>query len=263
MINDNMLSMKKQLYLFYLQVTFIFLSCFLNAQDGYQRPEHIEIEIWNAVEPKLIPFDHPVKKKLDKIFSKPHVNHDITTLHAAGFSFYEIRNPVHTIVAKHPKIKGHIIKLYTDIQLERDEWVYWLQRIQGAELIAEAIVNKGYENIFSVPKKWIYLLPNTNGDPERKNFILVAEKMYLIDYEENRLKWLNKLSHEWVYAIYDMLQTLGLYDSVYIDNLAFTKNKKLCFVDTEHYLKWPVPFQKLNRRFSNEMQVYWKELTQQ
>lgn len=32
-------------------------------------------------------------------------------------------------------------------------------------------------------------------------------------------------------------------------------------IDTEYHHKWPVPFQRLTRAFSSEMQDYWKKIT--
>lgn len=228
----------------------------------YERPEHISAIVWQAVEPKLLPYGHPIKSKLDKIFKKNGVLHDVTTLDAAGFFLLPVNNPAHTLVAKHPKIKGYVFKLFTDIQVERNEWEYWLQRIQGAELIAEAIQKNDLGGYFKVPKKWIYLIPS-NIEPEEKTFLLVAEDMKIVDHKKNRSLWKNQVTTDLLDALYFLFESVGLLDSVYIDNIPFSKDKKIAFIDTEHTLKWPVPYHKLNGRLSPEMSSYWIQLTRQ
>lgn len=248
--------MKKLFFLFVI-------ICNIHAgASEYVKPAHISEEVWAETEPKLIPFNHPAKKKLDKIFSKASVLDNMVNLHKAGFEFIEVRNPVHTLIGKHTQLKGYIVKLFTNMQQERKEWLYWLRRIKGAELIAEAIEEKGYGHMMKVPKKWLYLI-EANHDPDKKTFVLVAEDMKLFDDKVNKKLWKNRMTHELLFAIYDMMESLGLYDSNYIDNIPFSKDFRIAFIDTEHYLDWPIAYRKLNLRLSDEIREYWLQITGQ
>ena len=53
----------------------------------------------------------------------------------------------------------------------------------------------------------------------------------------------------------------GLKDSVFPDNIPFTKDGKMAFIDTEHHHLWPVDYYRLERYLSPEMKTYWKNLT--
>lgn len=229
---------------------------------SYKRPDHIPIEVWEQVESKLLPIDHPIKRKLDKIFSIPGVNKNAKSLISAGFRFPPIRTKLNAVVAKHPKLKGFRIKTFTDEQPYPNEWTNWLNRIRGAELIAEMIESRGYHSTFKTPQKWMYLIPNQKENSTGRSFLLVVEDMKLNDNEANKKSWRKNVSVETLDALHDLIETLGLIDSVYIDNIPFSIDGKIAFIDTEHFLKWPVPYYKLNKRLSNKNRSYWTSLTQ-
>lgn len=228
----------------------------------YKRPDHISIDVWETVETKLLPDDHPAKPILDKIFSKPDINKNGMTLIKAGFRYPPVRSKLNAVVATHPKLKGHLIKTFTDEQPYVNEWSKWLDRIRGAELISEMIKSKEYHHIFKAPKKWIYLIPHRSDHATGKSFLLVVEDMKLEDFEKNKKHWKKKIKKGTLDALHDLLDTLGLVDSVFIDNIPFSRDGKIAFIDTEHSLKWPVPYHKLNMRLSEKNRTYWIKLTQ-
>ena len=237
----------------------LLVICFHVESVEYQRPSTISEGVWDLIEPHLLPMDHPVKKKLDKIFSKPGVNTNGQTLYKAGFRFYPFRGPYQAQISWHPKIKGYYFKGASDSQPIQEEWWSMLARIDGASLIRQEIEDQGYESMFKVPKKWIYLYPDTCS----RHFLLVAEDMRTVSREHNEQLWKKKITPEILDALFILITTLGLKDSVYIDNIPFGKNRKIAFIDTEHTLKWPIAYEILNKRLSPKNLEHWKALTGQ
>lgn len=221
-------------------------------------------DIWQAVEPYFLPESHPIKPVLDQIFHSPEVTLDGVHLAKAGFTHITPGKYSKTIVTRHPKLRGYLIKLYTDDQFEIEDWSHWKNRVVGANLIREAIAAHGYENIMAVPHKWIYPLPSQFFPPQgttRKQFVLIVEDMHILSSKESRKKWKsNKLPHNTLDAVYIMLTELGLWDSVYAFNMPFTKEGKIAFIDTEFYHGWPVHLSRLKQYLSKDNAAYWDSL---
>ena len=169
------------------------------------------------------------------------------------------RTPSNALIARHDKLKGFLVKIYLDNQPIDEEWHQWLKRIHSANMIRNLIEKREYGHLFKAPRKWIYLIPNRS----KRCTLLIVEDMQLVPYDTNLKMWKKAITPEHLDSLYDLLQSLGLLDSVYVDNAAFSKDKKISFVDTEHSLLWPVPFWKLNGRLSPAMKTYWKGITGQ
>lgn len=225
--------------------------------SDYKVPRRIPKAEWKEVAPRLLPEDHPIKKRLDRILAKSRVMRNQITFIQSGFDFYKPRTKSNAIVAKHRKLKGYVIKAFLEDQPVESEWHNWLDRAKGAELAAEVIEKKGYHGHLKAPKKWIYMLPN----PKDRLCILVCEDMDVLKHHKNEKAWKRDMTKAKLDALYDVLETAGLFDSVYIDNTPFCKDGKLAFVDTEHHSKWPVRYDKLDGRLSGGMSKYWQSIT--
>lgn len=245
-------------------ILFFCLACTLEIHaQPFQKSQYIDEARWIEVQPYLLPENHPVKSKLDSIFSKSRATSSIDTFSRAGFDYMDLRKWDNVIVAWHQKLKGYIIKAYLDDQIGINDHLAFMTRINGAEAIRDAITAFGYENYFKVPKKWLYMLPD---DPpvlpglQRKMFILVEEDMNLVSSSSNSRMWQKNSSKNFLKALFTLLQTLGLKDSVYITNIPFAKDGKVAFIDTEHHHSWPVKFSRLAKFLNPDMQVYWWSL---
>lgn len=221
----------------------------------------------SIVAPYLLPEGHPVISKLDRIFAKKRPIHDLRTLRAAGFKFYEREKWDQIIVAKHPKLKGYLLKLYTDSQIGVPDWPMWIQRIEGARLIQHIIDQHGYQHLFKTPQKWIYPIPvgsNAAPDTDEKHFILVVEDMHLLDSFTIRGLWATQeyMSEERLAALHTILREGGLIDSVFVDNVPITEDTRMAFIDTEHYNKGPVDFMRLLRFLHPARQSLWRKLVE-
>lgn len=241
----------------------------------YQRHHSIPEEIWNEAEPHFLPKDHPIKNRLDALFSKTRLLASYETLKQAGFRIHISKSELDVVF--HPDLKGYIIKFYLDTHENlpyfnklnlTDKYIsevrLWLLRIAGVARIKEILDKHHYHHLIKVPKKWIYPLPLTpeSKDVFSKYFVLVEEDMNLVNDEENKRRYREEMTPELLKALYTVLKEGVLYDSVYINNNPFSTDGKIAFIDTEEYDRKPVPFEKLLPHLSTEMQVYWKKLMQ-
>lgn len=234
-------------------------------QGRYVKSPFVSDEGWNAVQPYLIPENHPIKAELDTIFSASRVTRDRESMAAAGFELTETQG-LHIVACKHKQLKGYVIKMYTDLNSIEEDWKKWVNRVEGARLIKGAIEKFGYKNIFKVAKKWIYPLPLDPSPPDgpnyhRKNFVLVVKDMKLLDHKTNHKKYRNEADHRLLKKIYKITELLGLSDTPRANNLAWNKEGKLVFVDTETFHKWPVNYHPLVEFLSKYNRARWKEIT--
>ena len=254
-----------------LFISFCLLGFHLKAEP-YTKSPFITDSVWKQVEPYLLPEEHPLKPKLDALFlealaSGVHPLADPHSLHKAGFKF-KLRDQKFMIVASHPDLKGHLVKVYLDEHsFKEGEWSLWIRRILGAKRIQASIEAHGYEYLLKVPKKWIYALPEKTIAPPSPNrfprhFILVVENMQVVSHGKNIAKYRFMMNEELLEALFIVLHENQLFDSMYLDNIPFSKDHKVAFIDTEHYgaAKKPMPYDQMLPRLSPKMQLFWRQL---
>lgn len=227
----------------------------------------VHVDLWRTLEPYFLPIDHPAKAKLDRLFESQRVTLSKDTFEAAGLGKIQERQPTNIVVGKTPKITGIVIKAFLDTQPALPEWDNWLRRILGAQSIRQCIKRHGYTK-FKAPRKWIYPLPVLPAPPlhplyNRKNFILVVEDMRILSYQDNLDAYRHRMTKELLDQLYTILTEEGLIDSVYPDNIPFTKDGYIAFIDTEHHHKAPIKYDRLKSYFSPAMQTYWQKLIDQ
>lgn len=242
------------------------MVCPLAGEAARNYPDYVSEEVWRAVTPYLIPEEHPIKKKLDAIFSKQRAIGDLKSLKRAGFQDNQPQPCSKIIVTTHKSIKGYIFKLYLDTQPYHHatpEYLCWMRRIQGAELIRREIEKQGWQFFFKVPHKWIYPLPpspTASKEQLQKNFILVAEDMDILDNKENAIKWSSTEVTEYqLDMLYHLVSTLGLLDSCRIKNIPFSHDGKIAFVDTQSSHHWPVHYKNLTPKLHPSLRSYWQK----
>lgn len=220
----------------------------------------------NLINPHLIPSNSPAKIFLDKIFGKKHLTYSKDSLEKAGFKCSKNPKWNNIIIAKHPGLSGYVLKLFTDDQPEVNELENFLRRIEGSKIVNEAIEKLGYQKFFKTPRKWIYSLPETDDVAENpKKFILVAQDMRILSTTKNNKRWrsAHAVTPKKLEMLYNILEETGLHDSVYIDNIPFSTDGKIAFIDTEHYQHWPIHYSILTQFLDRKMQQYWQELVYQ
>lgn len=231
----------------------------IESEEVYEQNPYVDPKIWNRLKPHFLPADHPIKRKLDKIFSK-RVSRSQKTLEDAGFKEPYQRPSSKIIVTTHPELKEYIIKLYPDCYHYSKATNKLMDRITGAVAIRAAIKKHKYGKIFKVPKKWIYPLPvdeSLASDSDRKDFILVAEDMHILPRKENYKVWKSsKMTKEKMNAVFTMIQELGLVDSDRAFNIPFCEDGKIAFIDTEHHHKGRAKFEAMMKYLSHDMRKY-------
>ena len=235
---------------------------------GYAKPSHMSKELWKKMQPYFLPENHPWKSKIDRIFSASRASKNSHELLKAGFRG-RVTSVRKIFAGVHPDLADCFFKIYADSEVTSryTEWQKWLDRIRGRNNVLKVIKNRGFEKWFSVPDKWVYPLPEKPSAPSPssryrpKDFILVATNQRPYDHHENEKLWRNKITHEMLDALYIVLDEAGMWDSMFIFNIPFSKiDGKICFVDTEYSHKWPLRFEKLLRYLSTDNKKYWEYL---
>lgn len=248
-----------------LVMSFIFLAS--NHVVASSPTPLVSEAVWEKVKDHMMPDDHPIKRKLDEIFSSSRALCTMNSMIKAGFDYAIPQHHTHIIVTRHPRLKGYVIKAYLDMQkyhLHKPEHFFWVKRVIGANLIRKAIKAHGYEHLLKVPKKWIYLLPDKPSPPSkylRKMFILVEEDMNIYDDMTNKSLWGSKsVTKELLKAVYTITTEFGFFDCAKPANCPFSKDGRVAFVDTQTYYKKRVKYKKLTPFLSAPMRTYWKKL---
>jgi hypothetical protein len=243
-----------------------FCSLGICSAEPYVKNPFVKDSTWENVQPYLLPADHPVKPILDKLFSLRRVTTSHQAMKELGFSYKPPRTNQHLTAAKHPKLKGYLIKIFLDTQdLKGREQDIWMHRIQGAQVIEKSIQAHHYEHLMKVPKKWIYPLPgqpSSQAGAYRQNFILVVEDMDIYKYRKNKEQYLKSMTKEMIDALYIIIAENLLIDSIYIDNIPFSTDGRIAFIDTEHFLtkRESLKLHRLGKHFSPIMRQYWRKL---
>jgi hypothetical protein len=219
---------------------------------AYDYNPAIETEVWLSLEPYFLPEDHPIKEKLDLFFQKKKPLQSFKTFKAAGFQKAKLRKATNIIVGKHPLFRGCLFKVYLESQPVEKEWENWTKRIEGANKIRACIKKHQYTR-FTVPQKWIYPLPSYSS--QKRHFVLIVEEMPILPHQDN-LKKFRTIGEDHLDQLFCIILEAGLLDSVYPDNIPFTMNGKIAFIDTEHFgfLPEEIPFKKLLPYLSSEAQ---------
>lgn len=232
----------------------------------YEKGPYISDEAWEAAKPYLLAENHPIRPKLDRIFSKRRVMYSSGSFKASGFKRSHQGRVSHILASGHPHLEGFFVKGFPDTDLAiTNDWKKLIHRIVGANCVRECIANHGWEKKFKVPQKWLYPLPSEPSPPEsskvlRKTFVLIAEDMRILEHEKNNKLYKHKMDKKTIDMLFTILQEVGLYDSVYPFNVPFCKDGRLAFIDTEHHHRWPVAFHRFTKYFSKSAAQYWEKL---
>lgn len=251
-----------------LSIFKIFLFVICVGVSSVEARNKLSNRVYERVEPYQLPVDHPIKAKLEDIFSRSRAIVNEQTLIDAGFINPKARKWTHVVVTSHPELPGYIIKTYLDSQRyfkQIKEYEHWIARIEGARAIQNMLDNKGWNAFFKVPKKWIYTLPKEPAAPQGlqiKHFILVEEDMQILNKTDNIKAWKGDgITKEKLQMLYQIIEELGLNDCPKISNAPLSQDGRIAFIDTESSQEWPIHYERLTDNLAESLQEYWKELT--
>lgn len=223
----------------------------------------------HAVGPHLLPYDHPIREKLDLIFHRTRATKDINSLVEAGFTVLKQKSRSFIVVATHPDVPGYLFKLHLDSELRlkrgKPGWYWFSQRVIGAKAIGKLIAKKKLD-LVKCPKKWIYPLPfypeaPTGDGYTRKNIVLVAEYIPLLSKGPNLEAFKTQITRQHLDQICYVLQKCGG-NSIRPDNIPFDKKGHCCFIDTE-YPGAKTRWSEFNKFLNPEMESYWRIISGQ
>ncbi|CAF23898.1 hypothetical protein [Candidatus Protochlamydia amoebophila] len=200
-------------------------------------------------------------KSFEKQFMEGICQPDLLTT----YGFEILKNHYLRTVVKHPAIPGYIFKIACQGHIPHEtHYNEWTMRITGSQTIEASIKAFNFEDIFSVPKKWLYPLPKSNSLNETW-YILIAEDMYPLFDKENVKQW-KQMDASTLDKIFKMVCHLKLWDT-HFQNLVFTETGKLAFVDTKHWGTYKPLFasnewlwNRIYPALNTEMQAYWLSL---
>ena len=243
------------------------LILFAHTLGAYEKPHGLDEEFWNVSQDYLFPENHQLFNKLDTIFRKRRVTLSLDSLDKSGFTHIKQQPFTKMTTAVHKKLPGLFFKIYLDPQKPykgKPEYEHWQSRIHGSQIIKKMIVKNGWEDIFTVPKKWMFPLPLKPEAPspfKGVSFILVEEDMNLVSFKKNLRMWKSPLiTTEVLDRLFILLTTLGLADCITPKNLPFSQDGKIAFIDTQTSMQFPVNPKRLSKYLSDDMQVYWNKL---
>ncbi len=223
-----------------------------------------DAEALKTIQPYFIPKEHRMKAALDSIFSHRGVLASAASMEKAGFKLICHRMGRGLVVAKHPLLKKYLVKTYLD-SAKHVDWTSWVRRAKGARLVQDCINGKlKYAQYVKVPKKWIYHIPikargKIKEDHIPREFLLLVEDMNIVDKEKNAELYQTYFNLARLKALYYVVNKSG-YSDCHINNLPFSSDGKIAFIDTEYTGNWPVHPQWLTKWFSPHKQAYWESL---
>lgn len=228
----------------------------------FYSPEITE-EIWREVAPYLLPKNHYLKDAMDKICSKSRILSSAEALKEAGFKILVQRLNRGLIVASHRNLHGFLIKVYLDTST-RCEWPLWTLRAEGSRHIQRIFDKHNFNRYMKVPEKWIYAIPQARrplADEKifPKDFILLVRDMRILSKAETLIKFQKKSTPASLKALYTTIVEGGLSDS-HPDNIPYSTDNRIAFIDTEYYKIWPVFPEWLTKHLSPKYQIYWEGL---
>ena len=216
------------------------------------------------VAPYLIDDTHPLKIKLDRLFGNKRVSASSHSLEKAGFQIIKKRLRDGLFVVKHPKLQHYVLKIYIDAKEGSFEWEVLKNRVEGALLTQQAIDAHGWGAHFIVPKKWIYRIPDLDSPCKNKRkYLLVAEEIDIYRKFINLGLWKSsKIPEELLQRLSVIMQEVGLSDSSYPNNVPFTLDGKVAFVDTEYHSIWPINHFTFIKYMHPEVSSNWHKINQ-
>ncbi|MCE5315865.1 MAG: hypothetical protein LLG04_00700, partial [Parachlamydia sp.] len=247
----------------FLILTLLIVFPITAKETDYPHNPYVTDAVWETVKPYFLPYDHPIRPKLDRLFARrPTINE--RTVKKAGFNSPKKRPQSHMVISTHKAIPGYWFKMFTDDQKGVVDYTHMIHRIKGARSIQRTIERRGYEHLFKVPKKWIYPLPAEPSPPtpNRMNFVLIAEDMKTLSRKSNNHKWKSSaMTKERATALYIVMKVNGLRDSIYPFNIPFSRDGKMAFIDTEYHHAGPVHFDRMLHYMPHRLRNFWQYLT--
>jgi hypothetical protein len=176
----------------------------------------------------LLPVDHFLQKPLADLFQDSKMFATRENLRKAGFQLFKRRHSG-LMVAKHPSIKGFLIKKYIDDVPQEKQLHNYLARAKGSRALTKFIKAENLQHIIT-PKKWLYPLPQKVFG---QSYLLIVEEIDICSSAESEKNY-SEIAPAALEELCLVLTRFRGLDSI-VKNMPFTHQGKIAFVDTEHW----------------------------
>lgn len=225
---------------------------------------HLTKSMRKEIKPYLLPAQHPLKPALNAIFGTQRATMNKHTMIKAGFTILFAKQRSFILVARHPLLPDHLVKLNVDsekrLKKKIPAWKWLVRRCRGIQKVRRVLAQKHIEH-FQAPQKWLYPLPVEPSPPEhflRQPVILLVEDMKLVPWEQNLNFWKHRITHRQLDELYMVISHAGG-SSYRPDNVWLSTNGKLSFIDTEYPDSSP-NFDSMRSYLSPQNREYWDKL---
>jgi hypothetical protein len=229
-------------------LTFIFL--FTSIFAGPVKKEHaqqLDLSQSELVQ-YYLPNDHFLHKKLERIVTTTQMFDGPEELRSGGFDLSDHYGRG-LMVAWHPEISGYIIKKFINTIPVIEQLENYVTRIRGSRTIRQFIEGNHITQIV-VPRKWLYLLPEKFFNPEtgEPSYLLIAERIDILDTRHTKELYSSEMPRKLLREFVAIITRFRGLDST-IDNMPFTKEHKIAFIDLHKWQQEWRPFLKVVRDF--------------
>lgn len=209
----------------------------------------------------LLPEDSSLRPVLDALFADPDVLDTPETFAKRGFITISMR-PSGMAVAKHPHLKGYLVKAYIRSKKIKPNWLWCVHRCWGAKNIRELLKEKNIVN-YTIPDKWIYQLSHSENLVEdlthmTSTTVLVVTDMQLVEKTNSRHAWKTLPTYRHIQELYCILSH-GYSSCSLPSNIPYTIYGTFSCIDTEHPQR-RLPYDHVGRHLSEKMADYWNYL---
>lgn len=201
-------------------------------------PERIQRELEDTLETL------PILKQLEELFVDPKMFESYKRFEKAGFSL--VAHAPHKIMTGgHKTTPGYFFKKYNNDKPGKKQLRNYMHRVEGARFLRAFIAQHRFTRVFA-PKKWLFELPSSF--PER--YLVVAEKAPLVSREATE-KAYARISKEHIRELANILYFFRGLNST-AQNLPFTEEGKIAFIDTERWHHDKELLRKVGERLPND-----------
>ena len=174
--------------------------------------------------------DSPINPAIDflGLFSAPSMFDSRRDWAAAGFTVFDRHDETRIMVARHEAAPGLLFKKYSRA-VSVNQCKNYDARVEGAERLRAFIAEHNLKHVV-VPQKWIIDLPSDFGPCAH---VLVVEQLNLVHVNAIGKQY-RAIDDAHLRELCLVLYHFRGLDSI-IDNVAFTTDGKLAFIDTEHW----------------------------
>ena len=200
---------------------------------------------------------------MESLFYKRSIIQDENSFKKAGFIIFRSQKYSFVKVARHPSLKGWVLKLYllsenrcrSSNTMTGQDWL--IRRCVGAAKIRE-FIQQNHIHYFAVPDKWLFELPKDPLFPEKRVFVVVETDMHVYSKAESREKWKTKCTTQHLDELFLLVKN-GYGSPALPLNVPYTKMDKFAFIDTEFFNR-TLNIPRLRMFFSPKMSHYWSRL---